>query len=141
MKKKLFVTGVSILLMMLVFSGCQEKGTTVNKTSDKVFFESDILALVNGSLEIIRNKEDVITEARVTFYLKNLLEKPIYNLTLAADFCDNNGNVLYSHPYEYISGFPAEYREASPNRFSYNGENVTYVDHVNLRVVYYRIAE
>ena len=138
MEKKFLFLGVSIILLTIAFSGCQEEATSVKKTFDKISFDSDILEIVNGSLDITEDKE-IITRVEVTLYFKNLLNKDI-NLEYVVEFCDKNDNVLFEKPYEIIN-FPAEYTEISPDIFSYNGENVADFDYVNVRVLSYEVIE
>jgi len=138
MEKKLVFFGVSIILLTIAFSGCQEEATSVKKTFENISFDSDILELVNGSLDISQDKE-IITRVEVTLYFKNLLNEDI-NLEYVVEFCDKNDNVLFEKPYE-IKNFPAGYTEISPDIFSYHGENVAEFDHVNVRVLNYEVIE
>lgn len=139
MNKIFVVLGISIVFCMLSLSGCQEKGTNAGTSNDKIFFTSDILEITNGSLTLVKAQGGVINKADLVVYFRNKLTQPIYNLTLAMDFCDINNNVLQSFPYEYVTEFPAGYREASPNRFSYTGSDAHAVDHVNIRITHYKV--
>jgi len=138
MEKKLVLFGVSIVLLTITFSGCQEEATLVEKNFEGIYFNSDILELVNGSLDITKDKE-IITRIEVTLYFKNLLNEDI-NLEYAVEFCDKNDNVLYYKSYE-IKNFPAKYTEASPDTFLYNGKNVADFDHVNVHVLSHKVIE
>lgn len=138
MEKKLVFLGVGIILVTIAFSGCQEEATSIEKTFEDISFDSDILELVNGSLDITKDKE-IITRVEVTLYFKNLLDEDI-NVEYVVEFCDKNDNVLYDKPYE-IKNFPAEYVEMSPDIFLYHGENVADFDHVNVRVLSYEVIE
>jgi hypothetical protein len=124
---------------MLMISGCQESGTNTTTVFDKILFESDILEIANASFTLTKGQGGIVKKAEVVVYFRNRLTQPIYNLTLAIDFCDENENVLYSHPYEYMSAFPPGYTEASPNRFSYTRSNVYLVDHINIRITNYNL--
>ncbi len=136
MEKKIVFLGVGIILVTIAFSGCQEEATSVEKTIENISFDSDILELVNGSLDITKDKE-IITRVEVTLYFKNLLDEDI-NVEYVVEFCDKNDNVLYDKPYK-INNLPAEYTEMSPNIFLYHGENVADFDHVNIRVLSYEV--
>ncbi len=138
MEKKIVFLGVGIILVTIAFSGCQEEATSVEKTIENISFDSDILELVNGSLDITKDKE-IITRVEVTLYFKNLLDKLI-NVSYVVEFCDKNDNVLYDKPYG-INNLPAEYTEMSPDIFSYRGENMADFDHVNIRVLSYEVIE
>ena len=138
MEKKLVFLGVGIILVTIAFSGCQEEATSIEKTFEDISFDSDILELVNGSLDITEDKE-IITRVEVTLYFKNPLDEDI-NVEYVVEFCDKNDNVLYNKSYE-IKNFPAEYTEISPDIFLYHGENVADFDHVNVRVLSYEVIE
>jgi len=138
MEKKIVFLGVGIILVTIAFSGCQEEATSVEKTFENISFDSDILELVNGSLDITKDKE-IITRVEVTLYFKNLLDEDI-NVEYVVEFCDKNDNVLYDKSYE-IKNLPAEYTEMSPDIFSYHGGNVADFDHVTIRVISYEAIE
>jgi len=138
MEKKLVFLGVGIILVTIAFSGCQEEATSIEKTFEDISFDSDILELVNGSLDITEDKE-IITRVEVTLYFKNPLDEDI-NVEYVVEFCDKNDNVLYNKSYE-IKNFPAEYTEISPDIFLYHGETVADFDHVNVRVLSYEAIE
>jgi len=138
MEKKLVFFGVGVILATIAFSGCQEEATSVEKTFEDISFDSDILELVNGSLDITKDKE-IITRVEVTLYFKNLLDEDI-NVEYVVEFCDKNDNVLYDEPYG-IKYLPAEYTEMSPDIFLYHEENVADFDHVNVRVISYEVIE
>jgi hypothetical protein len=125
MEKKLVFLGVSIILVTIAFSGCQEEATSVEKTFENISFDSDILELVNGSLDITKDKD--------------LLDELI-NVSYVVEFCDNNDNVLYDEPYG-IKYLPAEHTEIQPNIFLFHGENVADFNHVNIRVLSYEVIE
>jgi len=138
MEKKLVFLGVGIIVLTIAFSGCQEEATSVEKTFEKISFDSDILELVNGSLDITEDKE-IITIVEVTLYFKNLLDEEI-NVEYVVEFCDKNDNVLYEEPYG-IKYLPAKYTEISPRMLLYSGENVADFDHVNIRLLSYELNE
>ena len=138
MKKNLLAIGIGIILMTIVLSGCQEEGTTVKKTFENIYFDSEILELVEGSLNFT-DDNGIITKADLMLRFKNILNETI-SVTFNVEFCDKNDNVLYSKPYS-INSFPAGWAERSPNRFSYYGNDVADVDHVNVLIVEYEIQE
>jgi len=138
MEKKLVFLGVGIILVTIAFSGCQEEATSVEKTFENISFDSDVLELVNGSLDITKDKE-IITRVEVTLYFKNLLDEDI-NVEYVVEFCDKNDNVLYDKSYE-IKNLPAEYTEMSPDIFLYHEENVADFDHVNVHVISHEVIE
>ncbi|MCX6665731.1 MAG: hypothetical protein NT038_06700 [Euryarchaeota archaeon] len=141
MKKKLIIIGASMLFLTVVFSGCQEKQAAVWQIPENILFESNILKIVNASFELKKDKTGQVKQAELIVYFKNMLDKPIDNLTLAIDFCDKNNNILHSNPYRYISSFPAGYTESTPNTFVYSETNAASVNHVNIRITDYIIVK
>ncbi len=115
-----------------------ESEEPVDKTFENIFFYTDILELVNGSLDITEDKE-IITRVEVTLYFKNLLDEVIH-VEYVVEFCDKNDNVLYDKSYE-IKNLPAEYTEMSPDIFLYHEENVADFNHVNVRFLSYEVIE
>ena len=140
MKKYLLILGIVVIVLVLTLSGCQKEATTVENPFENIFFESDILEITNASYDASM-KNGITQKVDVTVNFRNKLDKPINNLRLSIDFCDENDNVVHSYPYTYGTPFPAGYSEASANRFSYSEENVIYVDHVNIRITNYEIGD
>jgi len=141
MEKKIVVTGVCIFFLTVAFSGCQEKQAAVGQIPENILFESNFLKIANASFTLEKDKTGKITQAELIVYFKNILDKPINNLTLAIDFCDKDNAILYTHPYHYTSAFPAGYTESTPNRFVYSETNAAFVDHVNIRITAYNITK
>ena len=137
MKVHLTYIGIFLILASLILAGCQEEGTTTDKKFENVFFESNVLKLVNGTFELRSDKTGIVTQAYVELRFKNILDKDI-NVTYAVDFCDKNDNIIYSKNYS-INYFPAGYTEQLSDPFSYSGEDVMYVDHINIRLLEYKI--
>ncbi len=138
MKKKLIIFGVSIILITIAFSGCQEEASTPKEFFENISFDSDILELVNGSLDIIEDN-GITTRVEITLYFKNILDEDI-NVEYMVEFRDKYDNALYNKSYE-IKNLPAGYVEMSPDIFSYHGGNVADFDHVNISVPNYEIIE
>lgn len=139
MEKKLIVSCSIILLILLVVSGCtsiQQKATETKKAKE-INFQSDVLQLVNSSVDIQKNKGSIYNVV-VTLYFKNLLNNKI-NVTYAVDFCDKSNNIIYNITYNLFNVFP-NYRYTSPDVFSYDREKVGSFDHVNVYIVNYKIV-
>jgi len=140
LKKKLIVGCSIILLIILVVSGCtstQQKATK-SKIAKEINFQSDVLQLVNSSVQIQEDK-GIIYNVIVTLYFKNLLNNRI-NVNYVVDFCDKNDNILYSKPYR-INNIPENYVFYTPDIFSYNGDNVIDFDHVNVHITNFEIIK
>ena len=139
MMEKIKIISISIIICSILFlSGCQDN-TAVDVLFENINFDSDILKLINGSFNPTRGNDGEIIEVEVIFYLENIAGQPIKNLSLSIDFCDEQDNIIYHHPYKYGSPFPEGYREHSPNRMSYKGRNVEFIDHVNIEIANYQL--
>jgi len=138
MEKKLIIFGLSIILITIAFSGCQEEASTSKESFENISFDSDILELVNGSLDITEDN-GITTRVEITLYFKNILDEDI-NVEYVVEFRDKYDDTLYNQSYE-IKNLPAGYEEMSPDIFSYHGGNVADFDHVNISVLNYEIIE
>ena len=85
MEKKIVVTGVCIFFLTVAFSGCQEKQAAVGQIPENILFESNFLKIANASFTLEKDKTGKIKQAELIVYFKNILDKPINNLTLAID--------------------------------------------------------
>ena len=135
MKRSIFVILIIIILIAVVFSGCQEnKSTTV--TTENVFLESDIVEFANVSLEKIRNKTGIVDMITVSWLFHNIAGRTI-SADIIVEFYDITDVLVYSD-FRQIVNMPADYTEQymSPtaNRVSYDGERVSYVDYVIIHV-------
>jgi len=135
MKRSIFVILIIIILIAVVFSGCQEnKSTTV--TTENVFLESDIIEFANVSLEKIRNKTGIVDMITVSWLFHNIAGRTI-SADIIVEFYDITDVLVYSD-FRQIVNMPADYTEQymSPtaNRVSYDGERVSYVDYVIIHV-------
>ena len=145
MEKKIVVTGVCIFFLTVAFSGCQEKQAAVGQIPENILFESNFLKIANASFTLEKDKTGKIKQAELIVYFKNILDKPINNLTLAIDFCDKDNAILVTRPLHYSSSapdwiaFPAGYTESTPNRFVYSETNTAFVNHVNIRIIAYSV--
>ena len=138
MKRKMFffMMLALILLVGVVFSGCQEKTNKTNEIAKNVFLESDILefAYVNFTKSI--NKTGDIEKVTVEWLFHNIAGRTI-NATIIVEFYDKEDNLLYTEQRE-IYTMPADWTEhllEDSNRVSYDGEYVADVDHVIIRTV------
>ena len=138
MKNKLIVSCSVILLIILALSGCTstEQKATESKKAEEINFSSDVLQIVNSSVDI-QEKNGIIYNVVVTLYFRNLLNNNI-NVTYVVDFCDKYDNILYSKQYS-LKNIPKNYKFYTPDVFSYSGEDIGDFDHVNVRIVNYEI--
>lgn len=138
MKKILMLPVIIILLLTIFLSGCQEQEATVSKTFRNINFDSDVLLLVDNSLDI-EKRDDEIYFVEVALYFKNNLNE-IVNVTYIVDFCDTNDNVIYSTSLT-LAYIPPNHKYTLPDTFSYGGKNVEHFDHININIVDYEIIK
>ena len=137
MKKAIFIFVVSILVLTTILSGCTDDKKAVEKEKAvDISFSSDVLELLDSNVEV-REENGKIYFVEVTLYFKSLIDKTA-NFDYRVDFCDKYDNVLHSRPYSLLN-IPANYNIASPDVFSYDGEDTEHFDHVNVYVENYEI--
>ena len=91
MKKELLTILVLVILLSVIFCGCQSTQVE-NKNYDDIF-ESDIVTLTNYSMELDENKFGVIAKAVVNGRIENTLDRMV-NIVITAKFFDSNDDFL-----------------------------------------------
>lgn len=132
MRKNLFVMGFSIILVVGVFSGCQEEQAGVI-TFEGITLISGIVELVNASLDFYYDSFDMIKRVEVKYLFHNIADRGIL-VNITVKFCDENDNLLETSDPKYIRLLD-DYTEKGyglANIISYEGENVHLVDHVKI---------
>jgi len=136
MKKSVFVIALSIILTMIIFSGCQEQNTDVGTTFEGISLESSIVELVNASLDPHRNKANIIDRVDVGYLFHNVAGRDI-TVNVTVEFYDTDDNILATGGPKYIS-LLKDYTEQGfgpANIISYDGNNVALIDHVKIIAV------
>lgn len=133
MKKKFFLIGTLILFIVILLSGCQEqKATTTENNFEKIELESNVVELVDASLEF-KEANNVILKVDVKYLFHNIAGRQI-TVTVNVEFYDKSNNLLSTGGPKYIS-LPKDYVETSilgANIISLSGEKAAYVDHVEI---------
>ena len=125
-----------IILFIILLSGCQEqKATTTGKKFENITLESDLVELVDASLEF---NEDNNVKLRVDaeYLFRNIAGREIA-ITVTVEFYDENNKLLSTGGPKYIT-LPKDYTETSilgANIISYSEENASEVDHVKIIAV------
>lgn len=143
MGKNLKFVVIGILLVSIVSTmGCTDKESIKTEEEKKVFLDSDIIELAYSSLDLTESHGQII-KAEVSFRCTSLLDKTVKILYYDVEFCDKDGNILYTTPPKLrsISNLPPRYTETTPNTCEYIGDNTKNVDHAYIRVTSYEIAE
>ena len=133
MKKDPWLIGTILFLSGGILSGCVfQEGVTVKNNFEGITFESNIVELVNASLDFHEDK-NVITKVDVKYLFHNIAGKNV-EVTVIVEFYDKNDNLLVTRGPKYII-LPKDYVETvySPaNIISYSGEKVSEVDHARI---------
>jgi len=140
MKKYNVVLVICSIILLAGLCGCTGFGTETQPFSN-INYESDVLPIENASIVQIKGSKQQVVGLEFQFRMRNTLDKKIDNIEFQIDFCDKDDNVLQSSPYEYLSPFPADYYERSPNIISFDGPNLDKFDHINMYLVNYEIME
>ena len=131
--RKDIVGGVVVILCITVaLCGCQAGQVNSNKYAD--VFQSDVVTLVNYTLNLQKDKSNHVVEAAVDGKVQNLLNKMI-NINITVDFYDKNNNLLGMRMYE-IFGLRNKSAPGSSTTFSVIYDempNVAFVDHIKMR--------
>jgi hypothetical protein len=129
MRKDIIVVLFGVILITSVFCGCQSSQV---KEDYKAIFKSDVVNLVNYSVETKKNKTDIV-QVTVNGRIENIVDRMI-NVKITADIYDKNNEYLGN------STFKIKYLRPKPNpgysttfTIVYNEENVYKLDHIKLR--------
>src|SRR4030042_4468703 len=90
MEKQILVGIVGILFVTVVLCGCQA-GQVTNDYSD--VFQSNVVRLVNYTLEFERDKTSAIVGVSVTGRISNLFNRTV-NIEIIAEFYDKDNRLL-----------------------------------------------
>ena len=128
-REMMILTLVLMMLITMFNTGCL---TDNNKDKYKDVFYSDVVKLVNYSLNLEKNKDDKIIKATVKGYIANMLDRMI-KVNITVTFYSKTDTVLDRKSYEIYS-LRAKGEIASMTDFTinYDGENVSYVDHIKM---------
>jgi hypothetical protein len=129
MRKDVIVVSFVVILITSVFCGCQSSQV---KEDYKAIFESDVVNLLNYTIDTKKNKEDIV-QVTINGRVENIVDRMI-NINITADAYDKNNEFLGSSSYTIL------YLRPKPNpghstTFSivYNEDNVDRLDHIKLR--------
>lgn len=130
MKKDLVVLLFGIVLITVIFCGCQ--GSQVENNYETIF-ESDVVNLLNYTIESRTDNADNIVEVTVDGRIGNIVDRQL-RIVVTAEFYDKNENYIGEEIYR-IYGLRVKPNPGYSTTFTikYNGEGVDMVDHVKLR--------
>jgi hypothetical protein len=117
------------VLIAMFFCGCQ---STQVENKYAAIFESDIVNLLNYTIEPHMDNQGKIVEVYVNGLIENIVDRKL-NIILTVEFYDEKGNYIAEETYRII-GLLIKPRNGHTTTFSikYNGENVEIVDNVKI---------
>jgi len=134
MRWKIYTYISFILIITMIFCGCNEMESSTVETNQKILFDSYLVDLIDS--DIIFHKSGTITKrVEVKYRFKNLLNEKI-DLNVYVEFYDEDDNLLSKEGPKQIT-LLANYAEQSfggANIITYYGEFVKIVDHVRIVV-------
>lgn len=132
MNKKIKVTLFLIVFILAIFCGCQ--GAQVENEYVQVF-DSDVVKLVNHSIDVKRDRDEKIVEVYITGRVENILDSQI-NITISVDFYDVNNEFLGKKDYTII-GLRVKPNPGYSTTFSitYNEDNSYKFDHIKINAI------
>ncbi len=130
MKKKIKALFCVIIFTITIFCGCQSSQV------DNLYldvFESEVVKLVNYSMNFKKNREGEITKVFVNGRIENILNEMI-TIRITSEFYDKNNEFLGEASYK-IFNLRAKQKAGSSTTFNiiYDGNNVDKVNHIKLR--------
>jgi len=129
MKKDIIAVLFGVILVTSIFCGCQSSQV---KKNYQAIFESDVVDLVNYTLETKKNKTDVV-QVTMNGRIENILDRMV-SVKITADIYDKNNEYLGNSTFKIL------YLRPKPNpgysttfTIVYNEDNVDRLDHIKLR--------
>jgi hypothetical protein len=143
MDAKNVLIGLTIILLLLGLSGCEEQGVTTENDFENVYLDSDIVELAYANLSFVEKREInddlepimVVKQANVEYLFKNIAGRDVV-FNAMVEFYDENNSLIHRAkpvPWRNIT-LPQGYTESVKNEASYNGENVEKISYVRIVV-------
>jgi len=131
-RKKIII--IFIIFILLSLNGCYEEKETELKF-DGITLKSEVVELVNASLNFKYNKTNSITRVEVIYLFHNIANHIINKLNITIHFFDVNNNIVAVGGPKYLRNLPIDYIETSAmeaNKISYEGLNISIIDHCKI---------
>lgn len=131
-RKKIII--IFIIFILLFLNGCYEEKKPELKF-DGITLESDVVELVNASLNFKYNKTNSITCVEVIYLFHNIADQIINKLNVTIHFFDINNNIIAKGGPKYLRNLPIDYIETSAmeaNKISYEGLNTSIINHCKI---------
>jgi hypothetical protein len=132
-KKRYTLLSLCIILIFLCI-GCTEKQED-ELTFDNITLESNVVELINASMNYKYDKTETITRVEVIYLFKNIADYIIEKLNITVQFFDKNNNLIATAGPKYIRNLPVNYVETSimeANKIIYEGPKSNLIDHCKI---------
>ena len=129
-KKNIYYISICICLLIIPI-GCLEK-TNEKQYFNNITLESNVVELVNASMNFKYDKTNSITRIEVTYLFKNIVNHIIEKLNITIKFFDKDNNLIGFGGPKYIRNLPIGYIETSvmeANKILYDDTNSNLIDH------------
>lgn len=133
-KKNIWLSVTTIILMTSFFIGCFDEGVNTNGRVTNLILESTVVELYNYSINFIEDEGEII-RVEVAYLLINIAPRDI-RIIVTAEFYDKNDNLLGIGPrknLELLEGY-TEQAVSPANIISFDQEDAANVDNVKLIV-------
>ena len=131
--KKVMIVSVIVLILTLIFCGCT--GTEVEENKTNVFFESELVDLLESNLEFNKNNNNEINQAIITGRIKNTQNRQL-TIELKGEFFDKDNNYLGEETFTIVGlrkmGSPGD---STTFTITYEGKNTKFVDYARVKAV------
>ena len=126
--------GVNVILVAIIFLSTILIGCTSNQNEDNNYediFESDVVNLLNYSINLNENKSGTIIEANIDGIIENNVDR-IITVNITVEFYNSNDDLLgkdwytiHDMPIGYSTNFEIKYKE----------ENVADFDNIKIQAI------
>ena len=120
----------TMIFLSTMISGCLNNQVEDNNSKD--IFESDVVNLLNYSIELNKNNSDIIIEAIVNGIVENLVDRNI-TINITAKFYNKNNDLLGESWY-IIHGLRVKPKPGFSTSFTitYDEINIAEYDHIKI---------
>lgn len=126
--------GILAIFILVSLSGCEEQGTTTEKTFENIDFESDVVELNAANMKFIKDEEEFAARSvELHYQLHNPLNRYV-TVSVDVAFYDGNGREIYSEE-GYAINLPDGYTEKGMNTVSYSGAMVNAIQTAKINAV------
>lgn len=122
------------LVVIISLTGCNEK-VEKKQNFDGISIESNVVELINASMNFKYNSTNEITGVEVIYLFHNIVDHIIEKLNITIHFFDKDFNLVAIGGSKYIRNLPIDYYEQTamePNKIYYEGVNSSIIDNCKI---------